>query len=64
MSNPPEKRQGLARLLSIPVERISGPVFGVGAFLMAVGGQQVIQLFLGATAVSALAVWIGVRRGL
>ena len=64
MKNSPEKRQGLARLLSIPVEHASGPIFGVGAFLIAVGGQQVIQLFLGATAVSALAMWIGLRRGL
>jgi branched-subunit amino acid ABC-type transport system permease component len=63
MKNSSEKR-GLARLLSIPVESVSAPVFGVGAFLLAVGGLQVIQFFLGATAVGALAMWIGVRRGL
>jgi hypothetical protein len=64
MKNSLEKRRGLARLLSIPIEHASGPIFGIGAFLMAVGGQQVIQFFLGATAVSAFAMWIGLRRGL
>ena len=59
-----EKRRGVARLLSIPVEKVSAPIFGVGAFLLAVGGLQVMQFFLGATAIGALVMWIGVRKGL
>lgn len=64
MTNSSEKRRGFARLLSVPVEGVSAPIFGIGAFLLAIGGLQVMQFFLGATAIGALVMWIGVRRGL
>ena len=64
MKNSPEKPRALALLLSLPVQTLSVPVFAVGAFLVAFGGLEVAQFFLGAAAAGALGTYLGLRRTL